>query len=142
MSTRGTGTWLLVAAGVAVAASIVAAVFTIGTPGEQRLRRMDERRERDLAGLKSAIDARYRLEGRLPASLGEISEGHDWERLSLADPQTGAPYEYRVIDARRYELCARFARASRQTHAFDVGHPAGRHCMRHAVTPPGRAVVD
>lgn len=142
MSARGTGTWLLVAAGVVVLASLVAAVAAIGTPGEQRLRRMDERRERDLAGLRSAVETHYRLEGRLPASLAEVSSGRDWERLSLADPQTGAAYGYRVVDARRFELCARFARASRPAHAHDVGHPAGRHCLRHAVTPPPRATVD
>ena len=81
--------WLLVAAGLAVAASLVAAVATIGTPGRQRLLRLDERRVHDLAQLRSAVDAHFETEGRLPASLDELArltekEGRDPTRLTIS----------------------------------------------------------
>jgi hypothetical protein len=53
--------------------------------------------------------------------------------VPLQDPQTRRPYGYRVIDTRRYELCAEFARASRRTHRYELAHPAGHHCVRYAV---------
>lgn len=134
MSARPVGKWLLVAAGVAVAASLAAAIATIGSPAQQRLKRFDERRARDLSSLQSTVDAHYRVEGRLPASLDALARHRAWDAQSFRDPETGRSYEYRVIDARRYELCARFATASRQAQPWDVhGHPAGRHCVRHAV---------
>ena len=133
MSTRPLGTWLLVGAGVAVAASLVAAVGVIGSPAEQRLHRLDERRVRDLDALKMAIEAQHHVDGALPASLAVLARGNAIDAQAWRDPQTGHPYEYRVLDARRYELCATFARDSRQPRDRERAHPAGRHCMRHAV---------
>ncbi len=141
MSARPVGTWLLVGAGIAVAASLAAAIATTGSPAQQRLKRFDERRERDLQGLQVAVDAHYRVEGRLPASLDVLAGGRAWDADSFRDPATAQPYEYRVLDARRYELCARFSTASRHPRPAAVhGHPAGRHCIRHAVD--AQATVD
>lgn len=136
MSARPVGTWLLAGAGVAVLASLVAAIATTGSPAQQRLKRFDERRARDLAALQLAVDAHHRVEGWLPASLADLARSRAWDTGPLRDPESGQAYGYRVIDARRYELCARFATASVQSHpSAGDGHPAGLHCRRHAVDP-------
>lgn len=133
MSARPVGTWLLIGAGVAVLLSLIAAVAVTGSPAQQRLKRLDERRVRDLIALEASIEGHHRVEGRLPASLDELARSRAWGAQSIRDPETGRPYEYRAIDARRYELCARFATASQPPQRWERAHPAGRHCVRNAV---------
>lgn len=135
MSTRPVGTWLLVATGVAIAASVAAAIVLTGGPGQQRQQRLDERRLRDLATLERAIGVHYRIEGTLPATLEALERGRAGAADPLRDPVSGRPYGYRVLDARRYELCADFATASRHPARWERAHPAGPHCLRHAVEP-------
>jgi hypothetical protein len=50
--------------------------------------------------------------------------------LPLADPETGQPYGYRVLDDRRFELCGDFARPSggRLQDAIWT-HGGGRQCF-------------
>jgi type II secretory pathway pseudopilin PulG len=128
------GAWLLVAAGVAVVASIAAAIAVIGTPAEQRLKRIDERRVRDLMALEAAVDAYRTAHGRLPGQLEALQAARTGREVRLRDAQTGAVYGYRRLDASRYELCAGFATATRErTDDFAWGgewsHPAGRYCF-------------
>ncbi|WP_133478892.1 hypothetical protein [Cognatilysobacter segetis] len=141
MSARPMGTWLLAAAGVAVLASLAAAIAVIGTPAEQRRLRLDEARVAALGQLEAAID-RYRLdEGRLPARLDAVPRVRNASPSIARDPETGAPFGYRVVDARHYVLCAAFARPTPTRSGRwvdpDWRHPAGRHCF--ARTAGGRA---
>jgi len=78
---------------VVVLAAVIAGILLIGSPAQERLRRLDERRISDLREISFAVDAYWTREDVLPASLEEL--GND-ERIvrELADPVTGAPYEY------------------------------------------------
>lgn len=141
---RPLGTWLLAGAGVAVAASIVAAIATIGTPARQRMLRLDERRVHDITQLQSAIEGHFEIEGGLPASLDALARSRAWAAREFRDPDTGEAYGYRILDARRYQLCATFAAPTPQPQrrwAAELVHPAGRHCVTHVVkaTPRARA---
>jgi hypothetical protein len=115
-----------------VAAAVVAALVLLGSPQEQRARRLDERREEDLRGLASAVDLHYTRAGRLPGSLGELSPDLG-PAPATRDPDTGEPYEFQPTSDDRYRLCATFTRES-STERWGPrrdfwSHGAGRHCF-------------
>ena len=120
------------AAGVAIVV-VVAAVTTglvmIGSPSEERARRLDGRRLASLQVLRSAIDDYWRAHGRLPESIGELARE---PRLvsETRDPVTGREYRYRAMAGASYQLCADFDRPS--ASELDVpfwAHAAGPRCF-------------
>ncbi len=94
-----------------VGAAVAAGVVMMGSPGEARARRLDARRVGDLAQIARQIDVLWSRHERLPASLDDLQSELGLE-LTAADPETGEPYPYRVLEPPRYELCATFATAS------------------------------
>ena len=104
-------TVLAVTIGVAVAAVVVSGLLVIGSPGEARLRRLDERRVEHLQQLSRSVAVYWTVNDSLPESLSQLSEIGGVVGTPL-DPETGALYRYRVISELRYELCAEFARST------------------------------
>lgn len=132
------GRWLLIGAGVAIAASIIAAIVVIGTPAQQRLQRQDERRERDLTRLKNDIEGWAERNDALPPDLAALARP-GWGP-PLRDPFTSQLYGYEVRDARRYRLCAVF---ETDTADQEVGnqwrHPRGKQCFDLKRPDPAKA---
>lgn len=135
---RRPGFWILLAAGCTVIAVVVGAIAVMGSPQAQRRVRQDERRIEDLQRIAALAQMLARTQGRLPADLGAIASQPG--RRVTNDPFTGAPYEYMVLDARRYRLCAKFDTDSATTdgepgrYEFagvspEWQHPAGRYCF-------------
>jgi hypothetical protein len=118
---------------VAVTAAIVAGIYVLGSPLEERARRIDERRVQDLSGIAQAIDLYWTRLSSLPGSLDQL-QAATGANVALADPVTGAPYEYQLREEGKYELCASFEGASRDSErGFDAGfwtHRAGRQCFQ------------
>ena len=127
---------LLGVATVVVIAAIVAGITALGPPSEERARRLDTRRVSDLQRLSSAIEYYQRQKGTLPSSLDELSVLSN-VRVDLRDPERGEPYGFRVVDERRYELCAIFDRDAKEEQVSYGGqfwaHRAGSHCFTHKV---------
>jgi hypothetical protein len=121
---------------VLVLGAVGAGFYVLGSPGEQRLLRLDERRVEDLNGIRAGVNAHWRTNQRLPESLDDARQGTALYR----DPVSSDPYEYRVLDERSYELCATFDREfTPEEPALAVRlwpHPAGRHCF--TLGPEGR----
>jgi hypothetical protein len=114
---------------VVVLIAVAAGLMWIGSPAEQRLLRLDERRVQDLRQLAVGVSNRWVQRQVLPAAAAELVDGRWLSRLP-ADPSSDAPYEYRVTGPQRFELCAVFDRASRPREAGDFWyHDAGRHCF-------------
>ena len=139
MNKRGAGFWMMVAAALIIVATIVASIVVMGSPPVQRARKLDAQRVMQLQMIEQQVRGYRRNHGRLPAALGEAM-GPD---VNVADPETGAAYEYEMTTADRFRLCATFARASA---ADDRGkpapyadlswrHPAGRHCFDFRIEP-------
>lgn len=99
--------------------------YLVGPPAEQRARALDERRERDLAGLRLAIDLYWTRNSRLPPTLEELAKEAGTNIYSI-DPETGQPYSYGVKSGNTYELCAVFARQSERIDFW--AHGAGPRC--------------
>jgi hypothetical protein len=113
-----------------VVAAIATGVVILGSPSEERARRLDRLRVSELEGLKTAVEFYHRANGRLPASLSELAS-EPGVRVS-ADPTTSEPYRYRTVSADEFELCATFERASEPQRGSGVNiwqHPAGAHCF-------------
>lgn len=146
MSHPAIGRWLLVVAGMVVAATVVMAVISIGSPHSQQLARQDERRVRDLDVLEDEIREWAEDRGALPADVATLA-GRPGVRLSVADPVTGAPYAYQVLSSRTFRLCATFETdtAEIQPGNWDRRrwrHPRGHYCFdrvleQKAATPAG-----
>jgi hypothetical protein len=113
-------------------ASVLAAaggLWLVGSPAEQAAQRIDDRRVQDLRTIAQALDLHWDRHARLPPDLPGLVAALETE-LPLADPETGQPYGYRVLDDRRVELCANFARPSggRLQDAIWT-HGGGRQCF-------------
>jgi hypothetical protein len=128
------------AATIVVTITAIAGLYLSGSPAEQRLLRMDERRIRDLNQLANAVQRYWQEQGALPATLQELLDGRRLLAMPL-DPDRNLVYEY-LPDATVFRLCAEFDRPSRTTRTQEFWtHPAGRHCFEFdtaVIMPPGR----
>jgi len=100
--------WLARLAGVAVIVTLVAGILAIGSPRQERLRKLDSKRVDDLIRLSSEIAAYHRERHALPESLGVVMELPSSDLGLVRDPATGEAYGYRIVDSTRYELSATF----------------------------------
>ena len=102
----------------------------VTTSSEVRTRRLDEQRVEDLTWLSEGVKAFRSRQSALPASLDDL-EAAGLMGASRVDPEHSTDYEYRVLDATRYELCATFSTEWRPARAGLVfwSHRAGRVCF-------------
>ncbi len=91
-----------------VVAALIAAMFVLGPPSAQRRRKMDEVRVQDLSSLEMTVNGYFKLHGALPAGLDVLAKEPGY-RVARQDPDTGKPYEYQILSADSYRLCADFA---------------------------------
>ena len=133
-----TAVWaLLIGVAVVVIACIGYSVYLFGTPGEQRSIQFDRQRVSDLTNITYNVDEFWELNGELPAGFEDMS-GTGYSIDSVHDPETGVPYEYRVVDRAEgaYELCAVFATDTAERRERSPrfsgdpwGHGIGRTCF-------------
>lgn len=130
----------------AVVVGIVLGFVLGGSPADQRARSLDATRSENLANLSGCIEQYAASLGALPASLDELERSSQFNYCvsSSVDPETGAPYEYRVVTPSKpqgsgmvgeFELCADFATATlgMATDLYGMSgvwyeHQAGRDC--------------
>ena len=91
----------------AVVAAVGVGLVLLGSPAEERERRIDDRRVADLHGITAATDIYWTRYGRLPASLDDLA-AEPGLRISTSDPTSSETYGYRTLDDGRYEVCATF----------------------------------
>jgi hypothetical protein len=118
---------------VAVTAAIGWGIFVVGSPADERSRRLDQRRVQDLIGVAQAVDVFWTRRASLPASLQAVRD-EVGVQVTITDPGTNAPYEFRVLAENRYELCAVFegesAEAAGVRTADFWSHRSGRQCFQ------------
>jgi hypothetical protein len=132
MSGGRSGRLLLIITSIVVAAAVLAGLFVLGSPQDERRRRLDQTRVTDLMALRSAIETHYRREGVLPDSLGELARRSPLP-IRMTDPAGGRLYAYEAIDSTRFRLCAEFDFATpadeMRPRVPEWAHGAGRQCF-------------
>jgi type II secretory pathway pseudopilin PulG len=130
---------------IVVVAAVAAGIAIIGSPGEERTRRLDDRRIDDLRALSQSVEVYYARQQSLPASLDALASEPGLSTVPR-DPVAGEPYAYRPVGGSRYELCAVFDRETENTRAAGFwAHGSGRHCftldadVRRTRPPGGRS---
>ena len=118
---------------VVVVVAVVSGLVLLGPPTEGRTRRLDDRRVDNLREITRALDFYWTRHARLAASLDELSR-EPGVSLNSRDPTTAELYDYRVLGATTYELCAHFQRDSAEG-SQGLGkdfwsHGAGRQCFQ------------
>ena len=115
---------------VLVIAGVGGGLWILGSPAQERVNRLDGRRVADLQQIERAVHLHWTRQSRLAASLDELS-GEAGVRISLRDPVTMEPYEYRALDDTRFEVCALFESAEPRegSTAGFWSHEAGRQCF-------------
>jgi hypothetical protein len=121
-----------VAVCVIVALGLVLAFLVIGPPSHARLVSLDQQRVRDLENIASRMHERF---GDTTDSLPKVLPSD----LTGRDPVTGRGYEFQIIDARHYALCAHFVLAAdpeRISSSLPLNwpHGPGRTCYEFNVS--------
>jgi hypothetical protein len=127
------GSLLLGASATAVITAVVAGLFIIGSPMEERARRIDDRRVADLQGIAAATDLYWTRHSRLPASLDDLT-AEPGVRIRTGDPTSSEIYGYQSVDSTHYEMCATFERESGEISSDPASnlwaHGSGRQCFQ------------
>jgi len=128
-----TGSVLLGAAVTVVIAAVVAGLFALGSPAEERARRIDDRRIADLQGIMAATDLYWTRHSQLPASLDDLT-AEPGVSINKSDPAGLEAYGYQPLDSANYEVCASFEQESgeiaRDRERDLWAHGSGRQCFR------------
>ncbi len=120
----------LAASIVAVVAAVVAGLYVAGSPGEERLRKLDDQRVNDLRSVSRVITRYWNSNEFLPETLEVLVDGSHFSVLPI-DPVSERVYGYEIHGEREYSLCAEFDRESRDRDSGDFwDHGAGRTCFR------------
>jgi hypothetical protein len=117
-----------------VMTAVITGIVILGSPAEERARRIDRRRVSDLQGMENAVNLYFAEHATLPVSVEELSK-QPGVRIG-SDPVTGVAYRYRPLGVEQFELCGTFDRTStpRVLTGVDLwGHPAGDHCFTRKV---------
>jgi hypothetical protein len=124
-----------------MALAVGAGLWLTGSPAEQRLLRLDERRVNDLRRIADAVQLYWARNARLPAGLADLTSLGG--PVSTEDPETGVAYEFRPKEPATFELCATFARPSEDvSRDYDFTHPAGRQCFERPADRRNRTRAD
>ncbi len=134
-----------------VAITSVAIVFVlgaliIGSPSNERARRIDENRISDLKTIQQEIrnitldqmgPTPIQKEA-LPVDLKAVQANAVYTQPNIADPETGLPYEYIVTSPTTFDLCATFETVRNQTYDIFWNHETGRQCFSVDLMEPQR----
>ena len=139
------GAVLFGAAVTTVIAAVVAGVFVLGSPTEERARRIDRRRVADLQAIVAATDLYWTRHSRVPATLSDLS-AEPGVAIRTSDPASSEIYGYQPLDSTRYEVCASFEREteeiSRDPESNLWAHGSGRQCFQLEAEEITRNVVE
>jgi type II secretory pathway pseudopilin PulG len=124
---------------VVVLTAIGAGIVAIDSPGEARMRRLDEQRVQDLQSISRAMENYRRTHDGLPPDLQRIIQPNSPPIMRLKDPDSQVFYEYKPNGTDSYELCAEFQTISdgddsRGNRFWD--HGRGKTCFQIEVHLP------
>lgn len=105
-----------------VVIAVVAGFFVVGSPREERLRKLDDRRAGDIQSIQGYVVNFWQAKGRLPNNLSELEDDIQGVRIP-ADPETDLAYGYEVRGPETFALCATFALPSETLEPPRLSYP-------------------
>tara|TARA_Y100000588_G_scaffold12165_1_gene13218 strand:- start:1093 stop:1524 length:432 start_codon:yes stop_codon:yes gene_type:complete len=127
------GSVLFGASVITVIVAVGVGLFILGSPAEERARRVDDRRVEDLQGIVAATDLYWTRHARLPVSLDELTS-EPGVRIKTSDPANSEIYGYKAVDSIHYEVCASFEQVSGETSSNSErnlwAHNSGPQCFQ------------
>ena len=127
------GSVLFGASVITVIAAVGVGLFILGSPMDERARRVDDRRVEDLQGIVAATDLYWTRHSRLPVSLDELT-AEPGVRIKTTDPANSEIYGYQAVDSTHYEVCASFEQVSGETSSNSErnlwAHNSGPQCFQ------------
>jgi hypothetical protein len=118
-----------------VALVVIRGIMIIGSPSEERTRRIDSRRVSDLQRISQSVEIYHSRHQEVPSSLDALMKEPGLANVP-ADPVTNEPYGYRAVDMTSYELCSTFDGDSNDSRAEGIwAHSAGRQCFTRTIKP-------
>ena len=127
------GSVLFGASVITVIAAVGVGLFILGSPMDERARRVDNRRVEDLQGIVDATDLYWTRHSRLPVSLDELTS-EPGVRIKTTDPANSEMYGYQAVDSIHYQLCANFEQVSGETSSNSErnlwAHSPGPQCFQ------------
>lgn len=118
---------------VLAAVAIISGFFIVGTPAQARLARIDAEKVSDLQNIQSQVTNYYQAKQKLPAALDDINTSLSYGPLPV-DRQTGKSYEYQMLGALSFKLCATFNAESRAAQD-NWQHESGQICFDRTIDP-------
>lgn len=130
---------------IIVSLAVIGAFLTVGSPLEERERKLDDQRVNDLSSIQSEVLSYWQMKGELPKELSDLDDSLSYFILPV-DPETKAPYEYSAMASTTFELCATFAAPARiqeesMARPYYEGlsgsfpHGEGRTCFERTIDP-------
>ncbi|MDD4409902.1 MAG: DUF5671 domain-containing protein [Candidatus Pacebacteria bacterium] len=119
----------------------ISSFFIVESPMEARNRKMDQKIISNLDAINRGVDQYYNDKKVLPENLDMIkAEGYSYiDTSQFIDETTSGYYEYRVIDDKKFELCATFnssnMNADNNNNYYDMNwrHDKGHQCITRRV---------
>ena len=115
---------------------VVLAAMQLEPPSVVHAQHLDATRIQRLNQTETQVESFTRTAKHLPAHFEDLWAENPYSRDNFLDPETGAPFEYRVVKDNTFELCATFVTASKESPALayenNWKHPSGHFCfVRH-----------
>ncbi len=124
-----------------IIAVFVASLFFVESPTETRNRKLDDVILENFDRIDGAIYTYYQDNKTLPESLEEIKAEFTYiNDENLKDPVTEEKFEYKIIDDKKYELCATFRTSNQDEEETGYSpykefwpHDIGHQCLKQRV---------
>jgi Domain of unknown function (DUF5671) len=87
--------------------SIIAGFFIVGSPMKQREIRFDEQRVTDLQNIQNSLINFWTQKDKLPDNLDSLRDSISGF-VPPVDPETGKPYDFKIVSPLSFNLCADF----------------------------------
>lgn len=140
--------WFVWVVTAIVVTATVGGFFVVGSPFAERMRRFDEKRVVNLQEIQWQVINFWQRKDKLPEKLDDLRDSISGF-VPPSDPETKLAYEYRALDALRFELCATFKTDGGERAGYygpraaflgeatpdNWQHGAGRVCFERAIDP-------
>jgi glucan phosphoethanolaminetransferase (alkaline phosphatase superfamily) len=136
----------LITGGVAllILGSLVGGFFVVGSPFKEREKRFDQKRITALQTIQGEVVNYWQKKQGLPNSLSDLDDNISGFKAPT-DPETGAPFEYKVLGKFSFQLCAVFSAQGKEQKCYYIDptfgrgenwdHPAGYFCFSRSIDP-------